>query len=155
MHRCYVSFRHMYSIGRERERERSRLERNVGVFQTEYSTNVIVQFSFWARPFSSKVPRDFEEQRRRNQFIQINAEQIDPNLLQRAYNLHNTICEILLASYESLQDFYETMIEHLPTGEEKPGHGKSFLCQFFPFTLLLLLQSIKNVDKNFEIFVIN
>lgn len=53
---------------------------------------------------------------------QIATDQINPSLLQRAYNLHNTICEILLSSYESLQDFYESMIEHLPDNETKPVH---------------------------------
>ncbi len=55
---------------------------------------------------------------------QITTDQINPSLLQRAYNLHNNICEILLSSYESLQDFYETMIEHIPNNQEKPLHGK-------------------------------
>ncbi|CAF2818752.1 unnamed protein product [Rotaria sp. Silwood2] len=53
---------------------------------------------------------------------QITTDQINPTLLQRAHNLHNSICEILLSSYESLQDFYEIMLEHLPNNEEKPVH---------------------------------
>ena len=49
---------------------------------------------------------------------------MNPILLQRAYQLHNHICEILLSSYESLQDFYEMMLEHLPNNDEKPVHRK-------------------------------
>ncbi|CAF4070979.1 unnamed protein product, partial [Rotaria magnacalcarata] len=53
---------------------------------------------------------------------QITTDQINPALLERAYNLHNSICKILLSSYQSLQDFYEAMLEHLPDSEEKPVH---------------------------------
>lgn len=60
-------------------------------------------------------------------FVQISTDQINPALLQRAYNLHNSICEILLSSYESLQDFYETMLEQSPSNEDKPVHGESLM----------------------------
>ncbi|CAF4394390.1 unnamed protein product, partial [Adineta steineri] len=51
---------------------------------------------------------------------QITTDQINSNLLDRAYHLHNNICEILLSAYEALQDFYEKMIEHLPSNQQKP-----------------------------------
>ncbi|CAF3151214.1 unnamed protein product [Rotaria socialis] len=53
---------------------------------------------------------------------QITTDQLNPTLLDRAYHLHNNICEILLSSYESLQDFYEKMIQHLSAHEQKPIH---------------------------------
>lgn len=53
-------------------------------------------------------------------FLKITTDQINPSLLDRAYQLHNNICELLLSVYESLQDFYEKMIQHLPPNEQKP-----------------------------------
>ncbi|CAF1327656.1 unnamed protein product [Rotaria sordida] len=73
---------------------------------------------------------------------QITTDQINPSLLQRAYNLHNSICEILLSSYESLQDFYEIMLEHLPDNEEKPVHVHQ-KCQQ---KLRNLSEKLQNID---------
>ncbi|CAF3725517.1 unnamed protein product [Adineta steineri] len=73
---------------------------------------------------------------------QITTEQINPSLLQRAHNLHNNICEILLSSYESLQDFYETMLEHLPNNDEKPTH----IHQKCQQKLRSLCEKLKNID---------
>lgn len=53
---------------------------------------------------------------------QITTDQLNPNLLDRAYQLHNTLCEILLSAYESLQDFYEKLFEQLPANERQPEH---------------------------------
>ncbi|CAF1648237.1 unnamed protein product, partial [Adineta ricciae] len=73
---------------------------------------------------------------------QITTDQINPSLLQRAYNLHNSICEILLSSYESLQDFYENMLEHLPSNADKPLHVHQ-KCQQ---KLRSLCDKLKNID---------
>ncbi|CAF3528073.1 unnamed protein product [Rotaria sp. Silwood1] len=73
---------------------------------------------------------------------QITTDQINPSLLERAYHLHNNICEILLSVYESLQDFYEKMIQHLPANEQKPIHHHQNCRQ----RLKELLQKLKAVD---------
>ncbi|UJR20758.1 hypothetical protein I4U23_023876 [Adineta vaga] len=73
---------------------------------------------------------------------QITTDQINPSLLQRAYSLHNNICEILLSSYESLQDFYEIMLEHLPANTDKPLHIHQKCRQ----KLRSLCDKIKNID---------
>ncbi|CAF3359429.1 unnamed protein product [Rotaria socialis] len=73
---------------------------------------------------------------------QITTDQINPALLERAYNLHNRICEILLSSYQSLQDFYEAMLEHLPDSEEKPIHVHQKCEQ----KLRSLSEKLQNID---------
>ncbi|CAF3420417.1 unnamed protein product [Rotaria sp. Silwood1] len=73
---------------------------------------------------------------------QITTDQVNPVLLQRAYNLHNSICEILLSSYESLQDFYEIMLEHLPDNEVKPVHAHQKCHQ----KLQNLSEKLQNID---------
>ncbi|CAF4300828.1 unnamed protein product [Rotaria sp. Silwood2] len=72
----------------------------------------------------------------------ITTDQLNPNLLERAYHLHNNICEILLSSYESLQDFYEKMIQHLPANEQKAIHHHQNCRQ----RLKELFQKLKNID---------
>ena len=56
--------------------------------------------------------------------FKITTDQVNPTLLDRAYQLHNLICEILLSAYESLQDFYEKMVDQLPADRAKPVYGK-------------------------------
>ncbi|CAF3733453.1 unnamed protein product [Rotaria magnacalcarata] len=73
---------------------------------------------------------------------QITTDQINPALLERAYNLHNSICKILLSSYQSLQDFYEAMLEHLPDSEEKPVHVHQKCEQ----KLQSLSEKLQNID---------
>ncbi|UJR28838.1 hypothetical protein I4U23_010062 [Adineta vaga] len=76
---------------------------------------------------------------------QITFEQLNPSLLDRAYHLHYNICEILLSSYESLQDFYEKMIEHLPSNETKPIH-KHQKCRQRLQTLCDKLKSLDDIQ---------
>ncbi|CAF3479267.1 unnamed protein product [Adineta steineri] len=73
---------------------------------------------------------------------QITTDQINSNLLDRAYHLHNNICEILLSAYESLQDFYEKMIEHLPSNQQKPIHNHQKCRQ----RLKTLCDKLKSLD---------
>ncbi|CAF1649585.1 unnamed protein product, partial [Adineta ricciae] len=70
------------------------------------------------------------------------TETVSPDLLERAYRLHNNICEILLSTYESLQDFYEKMIEHLPANETKPTHNHQKCRQ----RLRNLCDKLKSID---------
>ncbi|CAF3536336.1 unnamed protein product [Rotaria sordida] len=73
---------------------------------------------------------------------QVTTDQLHPSLLERAYHLHNNICEILLSSYESLQDFYEKMIQHLPANEQKTIHHHQNCRQ----RLKELCQKLKTAD---------